>query len=121
MLPPRRVLIKTVGKEEMRLLLALIPRYYRHVTASPCSLLTRFYGVHRVSPLLGRRVRFVVMGNVLPSHLRLHRKYDLKGSTYGRTAGAQQLAGDPYVTLKDLDIDMQVWCAKGCGMGAIMR
>ncbi len=25
------------------------------------------------------------MGNVLPSDLRLHRRYDLKGSTYGRT------------------------------------
>ena len=31
------------------------------------------------------QVRFIVMGNVLPSDLRLHRRYDLKGSTYGRT------------------------------------
>lgn len=29
------------------------------------------------------------MGNVLPSDLRLHRKFDLKGSTYGRTVGSQ--------------------------------
>ena len=27
------------------------------------------------------------MGNVFPSDVPLHRKYDLKGSTYGRTAG----------------------------------
>ena len=29
------------------------------------------------------------MGNVFPTEVRLHRKYDLKGSTHGRTAGAQ--------------------------------
>jgi hypothetical protein len=54
---PRSFLVKTVGKEEMRLLLKLIPRYYRHVAANPATLLVRFYGVHRLSPLLGRRVR----------------------------------------------------------------
>lgn len=32
------------------------------------------------------------MGNVLPSDLRLHRKFDLKGSTYGRTVGRRQQA-----------------------------
>jgi 1-phosphatidylinositol-4-phosphate 5-kinase len=48
--------VKTVGKEEMRLLLELIPSYYRHVQQNPGTLLVRFYGVHRLSPLLGRRV-----------------------------------------------------------------
>jgi hypothetical protein len=48
------------------------------------------------------------MGNVLPSHLRLHRRYDLKGSTYGRTAGEEELRRNPHATLKDLDVDMQV-------------
>ena len=169
--------MKTVGKEEMRLLLELIPRYYRHMQQNPGTLLVRFYGVHRLSPLLGRRVRaggeggwglwlgrcggllccmcgppsascsaphdpacpppscpasscllclllrpslqvrFVVMGNVLPSDLRLHRKYDLKGSTYGRTAGREARAADPHCTLKDLDVDMQVgrrqWVLRG--------
>ena len=57
------------------------------------------------------QVRFVVMGNVLPSDVRLHRKYDLKGSTYGRTAGAEARATNPHCTLKDLDVDMQVGTA----------
>ena len=35
------------------------------------------------------QVRFVVMNNVFRTELHLHRKYDLKGSTYGRTAGAK--------------------------------
>ncbi|KAK9837682.1 hypothetical protein WJX74_002866 [Apatococcus lobatus] len=99
-----RFLIKTVRKEEMHLLLLLIPKYYRHCQKHPDTLLTRFYGVHRVKPILGGTVRFVVMGNCLPTDVRLHRKYDLKGSTYGRTAGTK--AQNPSAILKDLDLDL---------------
>lgn len=38
------------------------------------------------------------MGNCLPTDVRLHRKYDLKGSTYGRTAGMK--AQNPNAILK---------------------
>lgn len=38
------------------------------------------------------------MGNVFPTETRLHQKYDLKGSTYGRTAGLKR--SDPNATLK---------------------
>lgn len=148
-----------------------LPRYYRHVEANPETLLTRFYGVHRVKPSHGRKVgawlvwrawkcvcvgfgegvgdardagvsaqsaspglpaakrhirtakptaphhpctpttapptttlhpptplqpikqvRFVVMNNVFRTDLDLHRKYDLKGSTFGRTAGPRPSA-----------------------------
>ena len=46
-----RFLIKTVSHEEMLLLLKLIPAYYRHCAENPTTLLTRFFGVHRVKPL----------------------------------------------------------------------
>ena len=55
--PPCRFLVKTVRHSEMRLLLSLIPLYYRHVQANPGTLLTRFYGVHRLTPIIGRQVR----------------------------------------------------------------
>lgn len=48
--------------------------------------------------LMHLQVRFLVMGNVFPTDTRLHRKFDLKGSTYGRTAGARR--NDPSATLK---------------------
>lgn len=51
--------------------------------------------------LLLAQVRFVVMGSVFPTEVRLHRKYDLKGSTHGRTVGAKKLA-DPNTCLKVL-------------------
>lgn len=44
-------------------------------------------------------MRVVIMGNVFPTDTRLHRKYDLKGSTYGRTAGSAALS-DPNAVLK---------------------
>lgn len=49
-------MIKTVRSEEMKLLLELIPSYYEHCRANPDTLLTRFYGVHRVKPLAGSKV-----------------------------------------------------------------
>ena len=45
------------------------------------------------------------MGNVFPSDVVLHRRYDLKGSRHGRTAGAEALA-KPNAVLKDLDVDL---------------
>ena len=48
--------------------------------------------------LLRLQVRFVVMGNVFPSDVKLHRRYDLKGSTFGRTAAKK--AGNPNTVLK---------------------
>jgi len=38
------------------------------------------------------------MGNVFQTEARMHRKFDLKGSTHGRTAGAR--AADPAAILK---------------------
>ncbi|KAK9845966.1 hypothetical protein WJX81_007112 [Elliptochloris bilobata] len=104
-----RFLVKTVSREEARLLLARIPAYFRHCAAHPGTLLTRFYGVHRVKSLGGRlspKVRLVVMGNVFQTEALLHRKFDLKGSTHGRTAGAR--VADPAAVLKDLDVDVRL-------------
>lgn len=46
----------------------------------------------------GAQVRLVVMGNVFQTEAILHRKFDLKGSTHGRTAGAK--VADPTAILK---------------------
>lgn len=36
------------------------------------------------------QVRFVVMGNVFPTETKMDRRFDLKGSSHGRTAGAKK-------------------------------
>lgn len=102
-----RFMIKSVRKEEMEVLLGLVRKYHNHVAAHPRTTLVRFFGIHRVSPWLGRNARFIVMGNVLPTDKKMHRKYDLKGSTYKRTVGKERLASDPGATLKDLDLDLE--------------
>lgn len=50
----------------------------------------------------GKNIRFCVMNNLLPSGIKLHEKYDLKGSTYRRKASKEERA-KKCPTLKDLD------------------
>lgn len=48
------------------------------MTAHSNSLLVRFMGLHRVKPHNGRQVRFLVMGNLFKTHLKVHQRFDLK-------------------------------------------
>lgn len=62
-----RFIIKTVSHEEMLLLLKLIPAYYAHCAENPTTLLTRFFGVHRIKPLGSQsKVRLPCKGNEPP-------------------------------------------------------
>lgn len=47
--------------------------------------------------------RFVVMGNMFCTELRIHRRFDLKGSSLGRSADNVEI--DENTTLKDLDLN----------------
>ena len=96
-----RYLVKTMRKEEMRTLLAMLPKYYKHIHSNPHTLLTKFYGLYRISWKRGRKVRMLVMGNLLQTDLTMHLRFDLKGSTVGRrTEGPRTNT----TTLKDLDL-----------------
>ena len=59
-----------------------------------------FYSAHPQSGSVN--IRIVVMNNLLPSSIRYHEKYDLKGSTYKRRANSAEL-GKKSPTFKDLD------------------
>lgn len=45
------------------------------------------------------------MGNVFCSEYRIHRRFDLKGSSHGRTTDKPQEEIDETTTLKDLDLN----------------
>jgi 1-phosphatidylinositol-4-phosphate 5-kinase len=45
------------------------------------------------------------MGNLFCSDYRIHRRFDLKGSSYGRTADKIEEEIDETTTLKDLDLN----------------
>ncbi|KAH7431404.1 hypothetical protein KP509_08G046800 [Ceratopteris richardii] len=98
-----RFMIKTMRKAEVKVLLGMLPNYYNHVQMYENTLITKFFGLHRIKPAGGQKVRFVVMGNMFCTELRIHRRFDLKGSSQGRSA--DKLEMDENTTLKDLDLD----------------
>jgi hypothetical protein len=51
-----RFLVKTMRKSEMNVLLEMLPAYHDHVMQHPHTLITRFFGLHRVKPLHGSAV-----------------------------------------------------------------
>ncbi|KAJ6696436.1 PHOSPHATIDYLINOSITOL-4-PHOSPHATE 5-KINASE, partial [Salix koriyanagi] len=80
----------------------MLPEYYSHVGNCANTLITKFFGVHRLTLRGGKKVRFVVMGNMFCTELRIHGRYDLKGSTQGRYTDKDKVGEN--TTLKDLDL-----------------
>lgn len=97
-----RFVIKTLRKHELKTLLKMLPKYYDHVGAHDNTLITKFFGLHRITIKGRRKVRFVVMGNMFCTELRIHRRYDLKGSSQGRSTCKNNI--NENTTLKDLDL-----------------
>ncbi|KAI4972975.1 hypothetical protein ZWY2020_007007 [Hordeum vulgare] len=98
-----RFMIKTLRKSEVQVLLRMLRDYYRHVHTYDNTLVTKFFGLHRVKPSSGQKFRFVVMGNMFCTELRIHRRFDLKGSSLGRSTDKVKI--DENTTLKDLDLN----------------
>lgn len=98
-----RFMIKTLRKSEVKVLLQMLPNYHSHVRRYDNTLITKFFGLHRIIPSSGQKFRFVVMGNMFCTELRIHRRFDLKGSTLGRSADKVEI--DENTILKDLDLN----------------
>lgn len=79
-----RFIIKTIHHSEHKQLRRFLRDYYNHVKANPNTLISQFYGLHRVKLPFGRKIHFIVMNNLFPPHRDIHRTFDLKGSTLGR-------------------------------------
>lgn len=94
-------IIKTVMHKEGEFLQKLLPGYYMNLNQNPRTLLPKFFGLYCFQ-CNSKNVRLCVMNNLLPSYVRMHLKYDLKGSTYKRRANkAEKKKKSP--TYKDLD------------------
>ncbi|XP_041429774.1 phosphatidylinositol 4-phosphate 5-kinase type-1 alpha isoform X2 [Xenopus laevis] len=94
-------IIKTVQHKEAEFLQKLLPGYYMNLNQNPRTLLPKFYGLYCVQAG-GKNIRIVVMNNLLPRSVKMHLKYDLKGSTYKRRASAKEREKRS-PTHKDLD------------------
>uniref|UniRef100_A0A2K5F083 Phosphatidylinositol-4-phosphate 5-kinase type 1 gamma n=2 Tax=Aotus nancymaae TaxID=37293 RepID=A0A2K5F083_AOTNA len=94
-------IIKTVMHKEAEFLQKLLPGYYMNLNQNPRTLLPKFYGLYCVQSG-GKNIRVVVMNNILPRVVKMHLKFDLKGSTYKRRASRKEKEKS-FPTYKDLD------------------
>lgn len=94
-------IIKTVQRKEAIFLQKLLPGYYLNLAQNKKTTLPKFYGSFQYESM-GKNIRILIMNNILPSSLKYHEKYDLKGSTYKRQASQKERQRSS-PTLKDLD------------------
>ena len=80
----------------------ILADYYNHVKNNPDTLISQFYGLHRVKLPFGKKIHFIVMNNLFPPHHDLHRTYDLKGSSLGREFVPKHSSSSSHV-LKDIN------------------
>lgn len=106
-----RFVLKTLRKSEVKVLLEMLPNYCCHIKKYGSSLLTKFYGLHVVRPVGGLKVYFVVMENILQTDIYIHKRFDLKGSSQGRTVSkvTDKVTADEKTTLKDLDLNFHFY------------
>ncbi|KAL4786439.1 hypothetical protein BJX76DRAFT_118338 [Aspergillus varians] len=98
-----KYIIKTIHHAEHKLLRKILPEYYKHVEQNPNTLISQFYGLHRVKMAYGRKIHFVVMNNLFPPHRDIHSTFDLKGSMIGREVSEDYIKDHPRSTMKDLN------------------
>jgi hypothetical protein len=101
--PDKKFIIKTVTKAEAELLFHILPKYYGYLLRNPQSFIVRFYGLHCMEYMDLEATYCVVMENVFHTNLKIHEKYDLKGSWVARQAGKKH-EKDRSVLGLDLDL-----------------
>ncbi|XP_007010967.2 PREDICTED: phosphatidylinositol 4-phosphate 5-kinase 6 [Theobroma cacao] len=116
-----RYMIKTMKKAEVKVLIRMLPAYYNHVRSFENTLVTKFYGLHcvKLTGAAQKKVRFVIMGNLFCTDYSIHRRFDLKGSSHGRTTAKPESEIDSTTTLKDLDLNyifrlQKLWYQEFC-------
>ncbi|KAF6173802.1 hypothetical protein GIB67_003803 [Kingdonia uniflora] len=85
-----------------KVLLRMLLKYHDHVHTYENTLITMFFGLHRIKPSTSQKFFFVVMGNMFCTELRIHKRFDIKGSSLGRSADKVEI--DENTILKDLDL-----------------
>jgi 1-phosphatidylinositol-4-phosphate 5-kinase len=98
--------MKTIPEHEFVFFYSMLKEYYEHMYNNKETLLQRYLGLH-VMYYNDLKLYFVIMNNVFNTKVKVHLKYDLKGSRY------QRLSRDPNkkdyddydyaIPLKDLD------------------
>ena len=100
-----KYMIKTLKSDELELLKhAFLKEYVHHIKKNPKSLLCRLYGMYNIILGQGDEILIIVMRNVIGDFKdNTIVKFDLKGSTYKRTANFDMSNNNN--VMKDLDFN----------------
>uniref|UniRef100_A0A0K8TRW2 1-phosphatidylinositol-5-phosphate 4-kinase n=1 Tax=Tabanus bromius TaxID=304241 RepID=A0A0K8TRW2_TABBR len=100
------LIVKSLTSEEIERMHAFLKHYHPYVVERHGkTLLPQYLGMYRLN-VENIQHYFVVMRNVFSSHLTIHKKFDLKGSTVDREASDKELE-KPLPTYKDNDFIKQ--------------
>ena len=107
-----KFIVKTIKKDEYKLIKLTLPEYFRHLKANPLSLLPKFLGCYVLTRKFRKKrtkIYFIVMLNVFATSKHIHIRYDLKGSKIGRRVLTgkhdQEIMAKGDLSLKDLDLE----------------
>jgi len=91
--PDKKLAVKTVSHSETKLLVKILPHYYRHLQTFPSSLLNRFYGCYKLKLSRLDPIYVIVINNIFMSAPKLSSTFDLKGSWVARKADPGESLG----------------------------
>jgi hypothetical protein len=83
----KKYMLKTIPEREFDSLRDALPAYYKMMKQNTDSLISRFYGLHRVvwtDKDDKKQIRFLVVMNNVFKDFKVGIRFDLKGSTAGR-------------------------------------
>jgi 1-phosphatidylinositol-4-phosphate 5-kinase len=100
------LMVKTCDEVEKRKLLSMLPAYTEYVREnSTVSMLPQFYGLYAIQFEGTQPLSFIVMNYWFASTKIIHKRFDLKGSTFGRHADARELKKGSACVYKDNDFN----------------
>lgn len=86
-----KFVLKTMKKKEFKFFKTFLKKYHQHLTVdNPESLISRLLGLHKVifarkNGKKSKKIYFCIMENVFNTNKKIHVRFDLKGSSQGRT------------------------------------
>ncbi|EDO35742.1 predicted protein [Nematostella vectensis] len=98
----KRFYVKVIESEEVERLHNILQPYHHHIVEQHANtLLPQYLAMYRVT-VDGKESYMLVMTSVFSTRLKIHKKYDLKGSTVDRQASLKEKTRDN-PTFKDND------------------
>lgn len=76
-------MLKTIEWDDFYFLREILQDYFYHLKDNKDSLITWFFGMHKVKYEGKKWIYFIIMANVFNTDWEIHQRFDLKGSTKG--------------------------------------